>query len=77
MKEYLINRSDTPAFPTKNYHGVQPIATGYSEGMTLRDYFAAKAMQGILTDAEIAMGISEIAELAYKYADAMMKAREA
>jgi hypothetical protein len=45
--------------------------------VNLRDYFAAKALQGILTDAEIAMGISEIAELAYKYADAMMKAREA
>jgi hypothetical protein len=57
--------NNTPAFPLPNMN----------TGMTLRDYFAAKALQGILTDAEIAMGISEIAELAYKYADAMMKAR--
>ena len=65
MKEYLINRSDTLAFPVPNMN----------TGMTLRDYFAAKALQGILTDAEILMSISEIAELAYKYADEMMKAR--
>ena len=35
------------AFPTKNYVTIQPVAEGYSEGMTLRDYFAAKAMQGL------------------------------
>jgi hypothetical protein len=45
--------------------------------MTLRDYFAAKAMQGILTDPEIVMGATEIADLSYKYADAMLKARGA
>jgi hypothetical protein len=33
-----------PAFPTKNYKAVVPVATGYAEGMTLRDYFAAKAV---------------------------------
>jgi hypothetical protein len=49
----------------------------YSLGMTLRDYFAAKAMQGILTDSEIVMGATEIADLSYKYADAMMEARNA
>ena len=75
MKEYLINRSDTPAFPLHN-HGTQTLGMHFT-GMTLRDYFAAKALQGILTDAEIVMSISEIAKLAYKYADAMMKAREA
>jgi hypothetical protein len=57
-----------PAFPIQSY-------TCAEKGLTIRDYFAAEALQGILTDAEIAMGISEIAELAYKYADAMMKAR--
>jgi hypothetical protein len=56
---------------------LQYFTKDHAVSMTLRDYFAAKALQGILTDAEIAMGISEIAELAYKYADAMMKAREA
>ena len=70
-----MQMNNIPAFPLHN-HGTQTLGMHFT-GMTLRDYFAAKALQGILTDAEIAMGISEIAELAYKYADAMMKAREA
>jgi hypothetical protein len=45
-------------------------------GMTLRDYFAALAMQGM--EARHASGTYESrAALAYKQADAMMKAREA
>lgn len=53
-------------------------------GMTLRDYFAAKALQGMLSnpgsdssgtwqDAES----SAVAGAAYDYADAMLKARQA
>lgn len=45
-------------------------------GMDLRDYFAAKAMQGFAADPEIDAGSLEVAELAYKWADAMMKVRE-
>lgn len=46
------------------------------EGMTLRDYFAAKAMQGYSSSADwrIDMGPDETAFLAYKQADAMLKA---
>ena len=61
------------------------------EGMTLRDYFAAKAMQEILKDSlidarEIDKGTSvyskirnhlDDAEFSYEMADAMLKAREA
>jgi hypothetical protein len=43
-------------------------------GMTLRDYFAAKAMQGLM---DAAMPMPEIADAAYDMADAMLKAREA
>lgn len=43
-------------------------------GMTMRDYFAAKAMQGILYEGLEPM---ETAKHAYAMADAMMKAREA
>ena len=43
-------------------------------GMTLRDYFAAKAMQGLM---DAAMPMPEIADAAYEMADAMLKAREA
>jgi hypothetical protein len=58
-----------PAFPTENI---------LHKGMTLRDYFAAKAMTGLLT-AEIVGEYSNehVAEIAYRIADAMLKAREA
>jgi hypothetical protein len=47
-------------------------------GMTLRDYFAAKALQSILLDQRNASNsYREDAESAYKAADAMLKAREA
>jgi hypothetical protein len=48
-------------------------------GMTLRDYFAAKAMHGILTDprSDVAGNYEATAEFAYRIADAMLKAREA
>lgn len=62
-----------PAFPTKNYQAVVPLATGYSEGMTLRDYFAAKAMQAM---AQKYSHEGDISRNAYKIADAMLKARE-
>jgi hypothetical protein len=49
-------------------------------GITMRDYFAAKAMQGMLAGL-LAYGRdivwSHIAEDAYKQADAMLKAEEA
>ena len=45
-------------------------------GMTLRDYFAAKAMQGMMVDVEQPR-CDYIARTAYEMADAMMKAREA
>lgn len=36
-----------PAFPCTQYtNGISP--SGHSEGLSLRDYFAAKAMQGML-----------------------------
>ena len=45
--------------------------------MTLRDYFAAKAMQGFASDcgATWKNGCAGMAEFAYKWADAMLKAR--
>lgn len=45
-------------------------------GMTLRDYFAAKAMQGFLGDQNMPLDNDKLAEWAYKMADAMIKARE-
>ena len=47
-----------------------------SEGMTLKDYFAAKAMQGMMSDHTRDNIAREIADYAYEIADAMMKARD-
>lgn len=51
----------------------------WSKGMTLRDYFAAKAMQSqIIADEGIFSGAqaTEVAVTAYAMADEMLKARE-
>ena len=55
-----------------------PVFPGYGKpGITLRDYFAAKAMQAAITSPNLAVFEDDvIAEGAYKIADAMMKARE-
>lgn len=53
----------------------EPIHGG-TAGMTLRDYFAAKAMQGyIATEAGIHVTESMLAECAYRVADEMIKAK--
>ena len=61
-----------PAFPLIFDDDTKKTREIYS-GMTLRDYFAAKAMQAILNDAEIFW--EGAAPLAYQYADAMLKER--
>ena len=66
---------DIPAFPTGFITDDKGKIIGGSNGMTLRDYFAAKAMQALLqkyaTDQH-----KLIADKAYDFADAMIKARE-
>jgi hypothetical protein len=58
------------AFPHENSH------THHMTGMTLRDYFAAKAMQGIVSDPNVTVGWEKTAAWAYSMADAMMEARK-
>ena len=55
------------------------LTVDWSKGMTLRDYFAAKAMQAMVaTDIECGPEqVPIIVESAYILADAMLKAREA
>ena len=61
------------AFPT---HPDAPLSC---DGMTLRDYFAAKAMQGYFERLRATQYVphDQIAEDAYRMADAMLKARQA
>jgi hypothetical protein len=78
-----------PAFPRPGYTdatGDWPVSVRHEAGMTLRDYFAGQALIGIMGDMERAL--SEVkatrqasmpdffAGAAYRYADAMLKARE-
>lgn len=63
-----------PAFPTGtgwNHEGKW--VGGGDDGMTLRDYFAAKAMQSMVVLDH--MGASILAKQAYEVADAMLKER--
>ena len=66
-----------PAFPCEI--SVHPIGqVGYSEkvsGMSLRDYFAAKALQAIIK-ASMTWQTDGQARQAYEYADAMLRHRE-
>jgi hypothetical protein len=57
--------NNSPAFPIhwENHH----------QGITMRDYFAAKAMQALIDNDGL---FSEIPTQAYALADAMLKARE-
>ncbi len=66
-----------PAFPTVEQVDRHGDPTTYADsGMSLRDYFAAKAMQGMLAS-DINATESSFAQQAYKMADAMLEARTA
>jgi len=76
-----MNKTENPsAFPWANDADKQ--YNWISRGMTLRDYFAAKAMQGLIAsprgtpDGRDATD-TYYAKCAYLVADAMMKARTA
>lgn len=68
----MNNNTGGPAFP---------VVGDATPGMTLRDYFAAKAMQAMISNSSIIDNDSDGAvnyasSAAYKFADAMIKARE-
>jgi len=61
--------NNPPAFPNEGFNGWgEPF-----QGMTLRDYMAAKALPFLMSAYE---DMDAIAGVAYKMADAMLKARE-
>ena len=79
--------NNEPAFPalpiTRDFNGE---ILYQAKGITIRDYFAAKAMQGMFAnpddshenyDLSYDNYVKEIARCAYKMADAMMEARDA
>jgi hypothetical protein len=86
------NMINPPAFPrpASNVESLNPISQVSSQdGMTLRDYFASKAMQSLISNTESIEAIWKksgygnadkmrihIAELSYACADAMLTARD-
>ncbi len=77
--------TNEPAFPSTyktciGHDGVEPVyAEDTNFGMTLRDYFAAKAMQGVIAQAlGTALGSDPKsgAVYAYQMADAMIAERD-
>ena len=62
------DKTGGPAFPA---HTI-----AMHEGMTLRDYFAAKAMQGILAGELATTELATITRDCYAIADAMLEERE-
>ena len=70
-----------PAFPVPLNPGQSWSEMGPCDGMTIRDYFAAKAMHQFLSGAVLPVGfdaseqLAMLAARAYETADAMLEAR--
>ena len=78
----MSNDTSSPAFPIVGQWGVS------ERGMTLRDYFAASAIAGILANPDISASAArcnvtteqfreDTSKAAYAVADIMLKARNA
>ena len=68
-----------PAFPIPLHEGQSYQSHALCDGMTLRDYFAAKAMQAFLSTypkGVVTSPLEDVAADAYEVANAMLKARE-
>ncbi|EMA3643503.1 hypothetical protein U2T78_004319 [Providencia stuartii] len=77
----MTDKTGGAAFPASGHPDMQFVA---QEGMSLRDYFAAKAMQGDFAAQSDEFGnyyeftdeqLDNIAKFYYRMADAMLKAR--
>jgi hypothetical protein len=75
----MSNKTGGQAFPKQQweYDGQNNVLQYQENGMTLRDYFAAKAMQGRLSNPDWLCSDDCTATEAYQIADAMLRAREA
>ena len=64
-----------PAFPCDLTAYDEEVVKNF-QGMTLRDYFAAKAMQAMVSLPDADMSHDDYADWAYRQADAMLEARK-
>jgi hypothetical protein len=67
-----------PAFPSVDIDDDgNKVAWSQERGMTLRDYFAAAAISGLIQRHRADVAWADVAPAAYKIADAMIAHREA
>lgn len=64
-----------PAFPSPEWSDAHGTVIPAEYGMTMRDYFAAKALQGLLSDTNMQAANEQFALFSYKMADAMLAER--
>jgi hypothetical protein len=72
-KYKTMEETGGPAFPCTNHHGHK------LTGMTLRDYFASKAMQILMSNSGGYWSkehLKTYADVAYEMAEAMLEARK-
>tara|TARA_Y100000310_G_scaffold253927_1_gene260946 strand:+ start:240 stop:452 length:213 start_codon:yes stop_codon:yes gene_type:complete len=67
-----MDKDGVSAFPLMGRPGITPD----NEGMTLRQYYAAKAMQAFCSDTEAVQSAYDIARNAFFHADAMIEWEE-
>lgn len=72
QKELKFNE---PAFPSGFVEDENEQVSALHNGLSVRDYFAAKALQGLLSKHGMPRFSSEFAEGAYQIADAMLQER--
>jgi hypothetical protein len=75
----MSDNTGGPAFPVVGHFYGDKLVGQLNHGMTMRDYFAAKAMQELMTYKDrpaYLRPVDEVATDAYEMADAMLKARE-
>lgn len=83
----MSEKDGGPAFPETRWDDKTRQEVQWC-GMALRDYFAAKALQGLLSSPQTIRGLGSeaerrgivpnicVARCAYEYADAMLQARQ-
>lgn len=70
MSEIDSGSSAFPVTPTDNSGQIGP--TEY--GLTKREWFAGMALQGLLANPSVILKQTDIPELSFEYADAMIRA---
>jgi len=74
-----MNDTGGSAFPQEKVYvcgNQQTISIGPQGGMSLRDYFAAKAMQAMISNPNCPIPYRDVCDKCYEIADEMLDARK-